>query len=237
MNITYCGNYQEMSLKAGSFVISEIQKNETMLLCAATGNSPAGLYQEMAGKSASQRRIFKNLKVIKLDEWGGVPENHPVTCEYYLRNRLLDPLEISAKNYISFASNPLESEEECKRIQSALDQQGPIDLCILGLGNNGHLGFNEPGPSLEPHCHVVKLSEASLQHTMVRSMEIKPPFGLTLGMKDILSARKILLLIAGENKEPVINRLLQRTISTELPASFLWLHQDVECIIDQSNFR
>jgi len=225
-----------MSVLAGSLVISEIEKKKNLLLCGATGNSTTGLYEELVDKSKSDKTFFEELRILKLDEWGGVPETNPVSCEYYLRTRLLNKLEIPSERYISFDPNPSDPVEECKRIQSVLDRHGPIDICLLGLGKNGHIGFNEPGSYLEPFCHVANLSEESLQHSMVRSMDQKPKFGLTLGMRDILDSRKIIFLITGKGKEQVIEKLLHRKVSVNLPASFLWLHNNVECVIDQSVF-
>ncbi len=236
MNITYCRDYESMSLLAGSLVISEIEKKKNLLLCGATGNSTHNLYQELVNKSKTDKTFFEELRILKLDEWGGLPKTDPVSCEHYLRTKLLDHLEISSERYISFDSNPSDPVEECKRIQSLLDQQGPIDICLLGLGKNGHIGFNEPGSHLEPFCHVADLSEESLQHSMIQNMDQKPKFGLTLGMKDILDSRKIIFLITGKGKEQVIEKLLQRKVSVNLPASFLWLHNNVECVIDQSVF-
>jgi galactosamine-6-phosphate isomerase len=115
----------------------------------------------------------------------------------------------------------------------AKNQQGPIDVCILGLGINGHIGFNEPGPYLIPDCHVARLSEETRRHTMVRSMDRRPHFGLTLGMQEILASRRIILLVAGDGKKQAIARLLSEEVSTTLPASFLWLHDSVDCLIDQ----
>lgn len=236
MNITYCKDYETMSEVAASLVISEIQTRKNSLLCMATGNSPMGLYNKLVESSQVDQANFKELRMVKLDEWGGVHENDPITCEYYLRTRVLNPLKISSDRYISFISNPLHPKEECRRVQSELDQQGPIDICILGLGKNGHIGFNEPDSHLQPFCHVANLSEDSLTHSMVQSMDQKPNFGLTLGMKDILNSKKIILLVTGKDKKKVIEHLEQKKVTTNLPASFLWLHKTVECIIDQNVF-
>uniref|UniRef100_UPI0035937362 6-phosphogluconolactonase n=1 Tax=Pricia sp. TaxID=2268138 RepID=UPI0035937362 len=111
---------------------------------------------------------------------------------------------------------------------------GPIDICILGLGKNGHIGFNEPAKTLTPFCHVAKLSEKSLQHSMANTMKPKPAYGLTLGMADILRSKKIILLLTGSDKQDIIFKLLSKEITTQLPASFLWLHHDVSCFIDSN---
>lgn len=234
MKITPFRNYQEMSRQAAELVVSEVERNEKLLLCAATGASPTGLYQELHRCSKQGKADFNLMRIIKLDEWGGLSENHPGTCETFLRNRLLKPLGIPDSAYISFQSNPADPFEECSRIRKELEIQGPIDLCILGLGTNGHLGLNEPGPFLESYCHRAELSPESLQHQMIRSMDPKPGYGLTLGMMEILASRKIVLLVSGKNKKQVFEHLLSKKITAELPASLLWLHRDVECMIDET---
>ena len=233
MNVRYCEDYDSLSAEAGSLVVAEIKKQRNLLLCAATGNSPIGLYKELVRKAEADRALFEALRIVKLDEWGGIPGHDPGSCERYLKTRLLDPLAVTADRYISFASTPEEPAAECERIRSELAQRGPIDVCILGLGVNGHIGFNEPGPSLIPQCHVARLSEESRRHAMVRSMHGTPHFGLTLGMQEILAARRIILLVAGAGKHQAIAGLLSGEVSTSLPASLLWLHQNVDCLIDQ----
>jgi len=233
-NVHHCQNYQEMSRKAAAHVIAAaVAKNES-LLCLPAGNSPAGLYQELVREAERKPDVFRNLRVVKLDEWLGVPASDAATCEHFLKSRLLDPLEIGPERYISFNSETAEPLRECAKVQGELERQGPIDLCILGLGKNGHVGLNEPGPSLQPHCHVAKLSEETLRHAMITSSEVRPRFGLTLGIGDILQARKILLLISGKGKERVIAKFLEGNVAMDLPASFLWLHGDLEVFLDDS---
>jgi len=163
MNITYCDNYGSMSQLAGSKVIRELQHHEEPLLCAASGQSPTGLYQYLVKESKEGTHPLPALKVIKLDEWVGLPENHPATCEYYLRETLLKPLKIPDSRYISFDSNATDPMEECNRIQQELERSGPINVCIAGLGTNGHVGLIEPDQSLEPSCHIADLTPATLQ--------------------------------------------------------------------------
>jgi galactosamine-6-phosphate isomerase len=233
MQITYCNDYLEMSKKAASLLLEEIGHTPDLLLCAATGSSPEGLYSALSALAGRDRTIFRQLRILKLDEWGGIPENHPVSCETFLQKKLLGPLGIPPERYISFASDPENREAECMRIHSRIIHEGPIDICILGLGKNGHLGLNEPAAELEPFCHVAVLTEESLRHSMVEAMESKPSYGLTLGMQEILSSRKIMMLVAGKEKKHMVERFLEGKISTNLPASFLWLHPDVECLVDR----
>ncbi len=234
MQFTSCQNYQEMSTLAAELVQEELEKKPGLLFCAATGNSPAGLYEEMSARSRITPGLFEQFRIIKLDEWGGVPENHPVTCEYFIRNRLLEPLAISTERYLTFHSDPEDPQQECLAIRTTLLEKGPIDLCILGLGQNGHLGFNEPAAELEPYCHVAELSEKSLEHNMIASMEVKPRYGITLGMQEILSSGKIILLVTGEGKREMVAKLMEGQITTHLPASLLWTHRNVVCFLDRS---
>jgi len=222
-----------MSRLAAALVLEALSEKPDLLLCAATGGSPEGLYGELAGLAMTRREVFSRMRVLKLDEWGGIPENHPVSCEYYLREKLLDPLGIAAGRYFSFRSDPGDPEEECRRIRTILKNEGPIDICILGLGRNGHLGLNEPAPELEPACHVATLSEESLRHPMIASMKSKPGYGLTLGMEEILSSRQIIMLVCGKGKKTIAEHFLNGKVSAELPASFLWDHERTECLVDK----
>jgi galactosamine-6-phosphate isomerase len=231
MKIDILDTYQELSQRAKDIIVQEIKKNKKLLLCAATGGSPTGTYNLLKEEYLKQPELFDQLRIIKLDEWGGIPLNHPATCESYLQTHLIQPLRISASRYISFDSNPTEPLQECEKIQEKLEAVGPVDLCILGLGMNGHLALNEPTEYLHPHCHIAQLSAMSLQHQMISEMEIKPAYGLTLGMADILQSKKLLILIHGSQKKWIVSKLLQRKINTSLPASFLWLHTDVTSLI------
>ena len=234
MNISYCSDYGEMSRLAAVMVLEALKGNPGLLLCAATGRSPEGLYRELAGIARGNREAFNQLRIIKLDEWGGIPENHPVSCEYYLKEKLLDPLGIPADRYISFNSDPGDPEQECRRIRSRLENDGPIDLCILGLGRNGHLGLNEPAAELKPVCHVAALSEDSLQHPMIASLDSRPAFGLTLGMEEILASRQIIMLVSGKEKKAIAEAFLEGKVSGRLPASYVWQHSQTECLVDRS---
>ena len=234
MRVIKCADYKEMCKTAASLVWKEIERKPKLLLCTATGSSPEGLYRELATMADSNKDLFRMLRILKLDEWGGIPENHPVSCEYFLKKKLLGPLDIPQERYISFASDSDDPETECKRIRNEIKRKGPIDICILGLGRNGHLGLNEPAPKLEPFCHVAALSAESLLHPMIASLEQKPEYGLTLGLKEILDSRLIIMLVSGKEKKHIAEKFLEGSVTTELPASFLWQHPQVECLVEQS---
>lgn len=232
MKIHYCPNYEEMSRSCSDSIIAGLRENPDQLICTATGNSPVGVYRNLAATYTQEAKTFEKLRVIKLDEWGGIPISDPNSCESFIREKILRALHIPLDRYISFKSTATSPEKECERMQHAIQRNGPIDLCILGLGKNGHIGFNEPAEALKPFCHSAQLSQSSLQHEMTSAMKVKPKYGLTLGMGNILQSRRIILLLTGPNKETLISKFLSKRITTELPASFLWLHPNVTCYID-----
>lgn len=231
MKIDVLNTYEELSRTAKDIIIREIKNKKNLLLCTATGGSPTETYDLLAHEYKDKPDLFDQLRILKLDEWGGIPMQHPATCESYLKAHLLQALQIPNSRYFGFYSNPADPLQECINIQNKLEQEGPIDLCILGLGMNGHLAFNEPADFLHPHCHVATLSAMSLEHPMAAEMQEKPPYGLTLGMADILQSKMILILINGQQKRTIVSKFLSQRITSQLPASFLWLHPHVICLI------
>jgi galactosamine-6-phosphate isomerase len=235
MKIRYFDDYSSLTNTASLILIDDIRAKKDLLICAATGGSPTGLYGKLAEEFKVNSILFSNIRILKLDEWGGIPMNDPNTCHSYLQKHVITPLKIDNSRYIAFDNSSINPEEECKRIQKEIETRGPIDVCILGLGKNGHLGLNEPADFLHKDCHIARLTESTMQHSMAQSMINKPSFGMTVGIKDILQSKKILLLITGQQKQDSIRRFLTGDISTQLPASFLWLHSNVECLIDKTS--
>lgn len=225
-------DYEKLSEAASENMCELIDNNPKAIVCLATGASPEGLYKNIVQRAKQKPEMFQALHVVKLDEWGGLPDNHPSTCEYYLRDRFLDALKVSADRYTSFKASASDHSAECRRIQAELERLGQIDLCILGLGANGHLGLNEPAPQLMAHVHVAHLAEQTQKHSMLETSSQKPTFGFTLGMADLLHSKKIYLIVNGEKKRSQLKRLLEPEIDTNFPASLLWLHPDVELYTD-----
>ncbi len=233
MEIFKLDSYEEISQQAKALIIEEISNRKDLLLCASTGSSPTRTYELLAEEYKHHSALFSHLRVIKLDEWGNVLMDNPETCESYLQQHLIQPLHIPDSRYISFQSNPPNPKLECSRIQNELTSHGPVDVCILGLGMNGHIALNEPAEFLQANCHVAELSDMSMQHPMVKGMQEKPTYGLTLGMADILHSKKIILLINGSHKRVIAKEFFSKRISTRIPATFLWLHPNVICLIDK----
>ncbi|MEX2137806.1 MAG: galactosamine-6-phosphate isomerase [Pirellulales bacterium] len=224
-------DYQALSRYAADWLIGRLRQRPEALVCLATGATPQGTYSLLAEHGAAEPELVERMQVIKLDEWGGLARDDPASCEQYLRRALIEPLRLKDR-YVSFDSDAADPQAECARIARWLAEHGPIDTCVLGLGVNGHLGFNEPAASLQPHAHVAQLSSASLTHAMLDCAQKRPAFGLTLGMADILQARQALLLVSGSTKREPLRRLLSGQIATDFPASLLWLHRDVSLVCD-----
>jgi galactosamine-6-phosphate isomerase len=230
MNINYFANTDEISQKAADIVVKEVKGNRELLICAATGSSPKRLYQILAMEQQKNTTLFEKAQVIPLDEWIGLPTEEG-SCHAYINEHILEPLHIDEERYFKFNGAAIDLDKECKRIKSLLEIKKHIDLLILGLGKNGHLGFNEPAAELQLHCHVADLSKQSQEHSMIEGAFEKPTKGLTLGMQDILNAKKIILIVSGDSKEVATNQLLSGKITNECPASWLWKHNNVDCLI------
>ena len=226
-------NDSRLSQKAAEIIFEAVRQKPDLLLCLATGQTPTQTYEKLTSLSKGASESFQLVRMLKLDEWGGIAMDNPATCEQYLQNRIVQPLGMSQDQCVGFESNSKDPQAECKRIQYWIERRGPIDLCLLGIGGNGHIAFNEPGSTLSPFSHVAELSSHSLQHPMLSASSEQPRYGLTLGMAEIMQARQILLLISGSHKRSVLNRLRQRKISTQFPASLLWLHPQVLCLCDR----
>lgn len=231
LQISVHPNHEAVSRRAADWLFQRLLENPSSLLCLASGATPTRTYELLSQRGAAEREAFADVRLLKLDEWGGLPRQSAATCESHVRSALVEPLGLSDR-FVGFDSDPADPAAECVRIARWLDQQGPIDVCVLGLGVNGHLGFNEPAEQLQPHAHVAQLSKDSLAHAMIQSLAKPPTFGLTLGMADLLQSRFVLLLVTGANKRVPLERLLAGHITTLFPASFLHLHPRVHVMCD-----
>ena len=228
-------DYKTLSQRAAELVVAELRAKPTSLLCLASGSTPTRTYELLALEGAKEPTLFEHCRIIKLDEWGGLSPGDPATCDSQLRTTLVSPLGLTER-YVAFESNPLDPNAECARIAAWLDQNGPIDISVLGLGINGHLGFTEPAENLQPFAHVAELSQASLAHAMLAKSDVRPTYGLTLGMADLIQSRCILLLVSGSTKRDPLQRLLGGRLSTEFPASMLQVHPNVLLICDAAAY-
>lgn len=226
-------DHEAVSQFAAERLCEQLRRKPDSLLCLATGSTPTRTYELVAERGKQEPALVANARVINLDEWGGLPPGDPGSCDRLLRTTLIEPLGLGDR-YLSFASNPADARAEAARIGKWLAANGPIDWCLLGLGINGHVGFNEPADALQPHAHVAELSDASLSHAMVRSGGARPSYGITLGMGDLLQSRQILILVTGATKREPLARLREGRISTQLPASLLHVHESALLLYDEA---
>lgn len=231
--IEVASDYAEMSRRSAALIISALKARANLLLCASAGGTPIGTYAGLTKAYKRNPGLFSRLRVLQIDEWGGLKKGSPATCAEDLRQKLTNPLELRADQFTGFRTDAPDAASECARIARWLAVNGPIDLCILGLGLNGHIAMNEPADELLPFAHVATLTESSRKHGMLRGLTEKPGFGFTLGMREILESRQILLLVSGSSKRKVLRRLLQPYVSTDFPASFLWLHPKAMVLCDR----
>lgn len=232
MNIHYCKDFEEMSQVGFQIVKKQLDEKPDLLFCVASGGSPSGLYKEMEKERQRSPEFCSKLRVIKLDEWGGLEEGSTATSEFDVQQKFIQPLEIDPERYFTidpFTQNP---KLACEEMEKIIQQEGPLDICILGIGVNGHIALNEPNDLLTPGFHICDLAESTLNNGMIKSLNQPPTFGMTMGMGNILQAKKILLLIAGSGKKEAFDKLMTQKITTQLPASLLWTHPNVDLIVD-----
>jgi glucosamine-6-phosphate isomerase len=233
LQVEVLDDHEAMSRQAAEWLVDRIRKQPDVLLCLATGATPMRTYELLAVRGRTEPQLFSRMRVIKLDEWGGLAMSDPASCERHLRDSLIDPLRLHDR-YIAFNSEAADGDAECKRIADWLAENGPIDIAVLGLGVNGHIGFNEPADFLQPHAHVASLAATSMQHSMLAQSKNRPTHGLTLGMADLLQSREVLLLVSGEGKRAAMGRLLEGRVTTDFPATFLALHPNACVMCDRA---
>jgi galactosamine-6-phosphate isomerase len=233
LRVQVAETYEAMSAAATGFVIAGLKQRPGLLFCASAGETPTRFYEMLGQQYVRRPGLFAAIRVIQIDEWLGLPRGHPASCAADLKRKLIHPLGVNPQHFIDLRGHTHSPQRECDRIAQWLRRHGPIDICVLGLGSNGHIAMNEPAGRLRAGVHAAALTPTSRSHPMLRSVARKPRQGLTLGMGDILQARKILLLVSGGKKRSALRRLRAGGVTTQFPASLLWLHSDVTVLCDR----
>ena len=226
-------DYEQLSKESAAICFNTMKENPYAQICLATGGSVKRMYEILAKEINDKQLDISNITFIKLDEWCGVSLDDACTCSYYLHHYFFDLLHQKPTTFIEFKSDAFDVNEEVKRINEHLQQQ-PIDLMILGLGMDGHLGLNEPNDVLTLPCHESALHDKTMTHDMIKERHITS--GVTIGMQGIFQAKQILMLITGANKEDAYQAFMQQQLTTQNPSSFLWIHPNCISIIDDSQF-
>ena len=240
MTIHQCKDYNELSHFAADWLIQRIRKTPLSKIGVATGNSPLGVYRNIA-KTANLDT--KSLSLFQLDEWVGLSEYHH-SCMSYIEKEVRIPWEIAPERTYYFSprltlpESKIEAEDAAHFMEKKLDKKGPLDILILGMGKNGHLGFIEPQenwPSDE--CYVSELAPSTKNHNMISLEKTPPEFGVTLGIKSIMESKEILFIVTGTEKKDIYSEWLKKVATPKLPASILWKHPGVTLITDLNLVR
>ena len=229
-------NYQDMSRKAANIISAQIIMKPNCVLGLATGSSPVGTYKQLIEWYNKGDLDFSNVTSINLDEYKGLSPENNQSYRYFMNTNLFDHVNIDKSH--TFVPNGLEtdSEKACSSYNDIIHSQGGIDLQLLGLGRNGHIGFNEPGAAFEKETHCVNLTESTIEANkrFFDSENDVPRQAYTMGIKNIMQAKKILVVVSGENIADAVKKAFFGPITPSVPASILQLHNDVTIVADEA---
>lgn len=229
-----CNTYEQMSQQCADALVALVQKNPKAKIVVPTGYSPLLTYRLFVQQVLEKQIDTSGITWIKLDEWAGLPPENPATCDYFIRKEILDPLQVKDSQYLAFNALAPDPAQECARIQECLDQLGEIDVSIVGVGRNGHVGLNEPGQTIPLGPHTMDLTPKTKEHAMLKEAgEQQVTQGLTLGMDNILSAKTLFVLATGGEKQLPFRQMESGVLSLENPVSLLNLHGNGFCYVDQ----
>lgn len=235
MKIIVTKDYEEMSEKALRIMLSIAKENPQAVLGLATGTTPLGLYKKMIADHKLNGTSYKQIKTVNLDEYAGLDINSSQSYVYFMRKNLFDMLDIDLNNTNIENGKAQDSEAECKRYDNLLDNLQQ-DIQLLGLGRNGHIAFNEPYTPFGTGTHIVKLAESTIKDNshLFDRIEDVPTCAFTMGPKNIMRAKKILILASGANKAQAVYNMVDGEVSEKCPASILQLHPDCTLIADKA---
>lgn len=237
MKVIVVKDYQAMSDLGAEIIANTIKANPSCTLGLATGSSPIGTYQNLVKAYEDKEISFKDVKTYNLDEYCGISRSHPQSYYYFMHDNLFNHVDVREENvHIPAVSND-NLDEDCKKYNDML-HEASIDLQLLGIGGNGHIGFNEPGTPFTQETFIVELTEKTRQDNkrFFQSIDEVPTHAITMGIQNIMKAKKILMLISGTSKADTVVKLLSGEITPDFPASILNNHPDVTVIIDQDAY-
>ena len=235
MNIIKARDYQDMSRKAANIISAQIIIKPNCVLGLATGSSPIGTYKQLIDWYNKGDIDFSKVNTVNLDEYKGLAPDNDQSYYYFMYENFFKHINIDLNNVN--IPNGLENdiEKECKRYDQIITSLGGIDLQLLGLGNNGHIGFNEPFESFNRTTHCVELTPSTIDANarFFSDPEDIPHYAYTMGIGNILSANKIVLIVNGKGKAQILKEVIEGPIVPSVPASILQLHKDVTIIADE----
>lgn len=234
MNIYKTKDYEDMSRRAAAIVAAQVILKPDCVLGLATGSSPVGLYQHLIRQYEAGELDFSKVTSVNLDEYKGLGPDHPQSYRRFMDSNLFDHINIDKEN--TFVPDGLEedSDKACSEYDRRIAQTGGVDLQLLGLGNNGHIGFNEPDESFQCDTHCVRLAQSTIEANkrFFAGEDEVPRYAYTMGIRSIMCAKKILLIVSGSAKAEALKAALYGPVTPKVPASVLQLHPDVAVVAD-----
>lgn len=233
----YCAaDYYHASRVAANIISAQVIMKPDCVLGLATGSTPIGTYEQLIRWYEKGDLDFSQVHSINLDEYRGLSLENDQSYRYFMNTHLFDKINIDKKNtYVPDGLEP-DKEKACRDYEEIIHAHGGVDLQILGLGHNGHIGFNEPGSVFEKETHCVALTENTRQANarFFASMDEVPTEAYTMGIKSIMQAKKIMVIVSGESKREIVKKAFHGPITPEVPASVLQLHSDVILVGDEA---
>ncbi|UOQ43275.1 glucosamine-6-phosphate deaminase [Halobacillus salinarum] len=239
MNVIVAADYEDLSAITAKIIAEKVRKNPRIVLGLATGSTPLGTYNELVEAYQQKQLDFSQVSSLNLDEYIGLDPDHPQSYHVFMKKHLFNHINIDEKNTFIPDGLAANLHEECRRYEEIISQIGPPDLQLLGIGENGHIGFNEPGTPFNSFTHIVDLA-ASTREANARffhSFEEVPNQAITMGIGSILRSSEILLLASGKRKAAAIKRLLKGETDEQFPASVLSEHPNVTLIVDEDAYQ
>lgn len=236
MRIYVTENYQEMSRQAANILSAQIILKPYCVLGLATGSSPIGTYDQLVEWYKKGDLDFSEVKTVNLDEYKGLTKDNDQSYYYFMHHHLFDRVNINLDNTNVPDGTEPDSDKECARYEELIRSMGGVDIQLLGIGHNGHIGFNEPDSVFAKTTHCVDLTESTIEANkrFFASADDVPRQAYTMGIGTIMKAKKILLIVSGEDKAEILAKAFYGPITPEVPASILQLHDDVILVADKA---
>ncbi|WP_432748864.1 glucosamine-6-phosphate deaminase [Pectinatus frisingensis] len=236
MKIVVADDYKELSILTAKTLASQIFLKPDSVLGLATGSTPTLVYRELIRMHEQDKLDFAHVVTFNLDEYLGIDPKNENSYHYYMQHNFFNEVNIPKDNIYIPDGQAEDIDKECKDYEMSICKHRGIDIQILGIGQNGHIGFNEPDVEFEAATHTVKLNENTIKANarFFKDQNEVPKFAISMGIKTIMNAKKILLLANGETKVDAIYHMINDGITSQVPASILQLHPDVTVLIDEA---
>jgi glucosamine-6-phosphate isomerase len=227
-------SYQDLSANTALLIAAIISEKPDALLCFPAGETSVGTFEQLIGLNRTGKLSFRKCRIVGLDEWNNLGPMKSENCFSFLKKHLFDHIDYSKENMCFFNGESPDTEKECKKTDDFIKRYGPVDMILLGMGMNGHLGLNEPGTPFNLYSHVVKLDSVTKKvGQKYFSGMVSLTSGVTMGIKHIMESHTSILQVSGAKKAEIVKRLIDSDISPALPATALKSHSNSFLLLDK----